>query len=307
VYCILKEFTMRKTPLITALMLSAASPALALDFGSGFYATGEFELEYIDGSGFSGETFGYGKADIGYEQEGGGFGGFVGFDAFAFDDQQESAFYGALTYSGSFGKIQVGAPRNALDDYIGTPDLGGSSLFDLQLSQAKGSIIPILYLGSNIDTPVGLRYDGSFGAAKVGISYHSIDTLDIVDIGVNYQIGQVSLRAGAEQGSDGGFSDTSYFIGAEGEIGPVVAGLMYGDLGIIGNASTVQVYATYSPIEALDLTATYMSLDSGGPILDIYGIAAKYTVYQGVYVEGGYLDGDNFTGDLFSASLGVKF
>jgi hypothetical protein len=298
---------MNKISALAILLASTAGPALALDFGNGFYATGEIELEYIDGSGFSGETFTYGEVDVGYEQEGGGFGAFVGFDAYALDSQDEMAIYGAVTYSGSFGKIQIGVPRAALDDYIDTPDLGGSALFDLELSQLNGSILPVSYLGSSSETPIGLRYDGSFGAAKVGVSYHSIEDIDLVDAAVNYQLGNVELRAGAEHASTNGFSGTSYFIGAEGEFGPVVAGIMYGDIGLIGNADTTQLYATYSPIEALDLTATYVAFSTGGPTEELYGIAANYTVYEGFYVEGGYLDGNGFGGELYSASVGVKF
>lgn len=298
---------MTKFTAIAALMLSTASPALALDFGNGFYVTGDIELEYMDGSSFSGETIGYGSVDIGYEQAGGGFGGFVGFDALTFDSQSESAIYGALSYSGGFGKIQIGVPRNALDDYIETPDVGGSALFNLELSQLSGSLLPIAYLVSTSDTPVGLRYDGSFGAANVGVSYHSVEDVEIVDLGLNYQLGKVELRAGAEHLSNGGSSETSYFLGAEGEIGPVVAGLLYGNVGVVGNAETIKLYATYSPIEALDLTATYISFNTGGPSQDLYGLAANYSVYQGIYVEAGYLDASGSSDSIFNASLGVKF
>jgi len=299
---------MTKFTAIAALMLSTASPALALDFGNGFYATGDIELEYMDGSGFDGETIGYGSFDIGYEQAGGGFGAFVGVDAYTFDSNSESAFYGALTYSGSFGKFQVGAPRPALDDYIETPDLGGSVLYDLELSILSGSYLPIIYLGSSsIDTPVGLRYDGSFGAAKVGVSYHNVEEADIVDLGLSYQLGKVELRGGLEHINAGSTNETSYFIGAEGEIGPVVAGVLYGNIGFAGNAEATQVYATYSPLEALDLTACYLALSSSGPTQDIYGLAANYTIYQGIYVEAGYLDAGGSSDAIYNASLGLKF
>lgn len=290
-------------------LLSAASPALALDFGNGFYTTGEFELEYLDGAGFSGETFAYGEADIGWEQEGGGFGAFIGFDTFALEEQEETAFYGALSYSGSFGKVQIGAPRPALDDYLETPDLGGSALFDLELSQLSGSIIPVLYLGSDTDAPLGLRYDGSFGAAKIGASYHNIDELDadVLDVAVNYQLGQVELRAGAEHINAESVSETSYFLGAEGDFGQFSAGLLYGDIGLSGGVNSLQVYGVYRPIEGLDVTATFLSLDSGGSNQDVYGLAANYTFYQGVYAEVGFLDGDLSSDQIWNASLGVKF
>jgi hypothetical protein len=298
---------MHRVTLLGVLLASAAAPAMALDFGGGFYANGEFELEYLDGSGFSGETLGYGKVDVGYQQDGGGFGAFVGFDALNLDNETLSAFYGAISYSGDWGKLQIGVPRNALDDYIATPQVGGARIFDLELSVLDGSLLPINYMVGGIDTPVGLRYDGEFGAAKVGVSYHSIDNIDLVDLGMSYQLAQVNLRGGLEHVNGNGLSETSYFLGAEGEIGPVTAGILLSDISTIGDADAWKVYGTYSPIDALDLTATYQSLDTGGPSQDFYGLAARYTFGPGVYVEGGYLDGDTFGNELFNASLGVKF
>jgi len=285
----------------------AAPAALALDFGDGFYTNGEFVLEYLDGSGFSGELFGYGEVDIGYEQAGGGFGVFVGFDAFNSDNESESAIYGAISYSGDFGKLQFGVPRSALTDYIDTPDIGGSKLLDLELGALTDSIFPVFYLVGSLETPVGLRYDGTFGAVGVGVSYHNFDDGDLVNLAANYRVGQFELRGGLEHIEADSVSESSYFIGVEGEFGPIAAGLLYSNVNTITEIDSVKLYATYSPIEALDLTGTYLSLDSGGPSGNLYGFAAQYTFGPGVYVEGGYLDGDAFGDEIFNASLGVKF
>lgn len=299
---------MSKLLLTSLFFTTLAAPTFALDFGSGFYTTGEFELEYLDSTGSSGsETLGYGSFDIGYEQSGGGFGGFVGVEAINFSSQSETAFYGALTYSGSFGKFQIGAPRNALDDYINTPQIGGERLFDFELAVASGSIIPQFTLFSTTDTPVGLRYDGTFGAAKVGVSLHRIESADILDVGVNYQLGNTLLRGGFEHARSNGSDGTNYYLGAEASFGKVDAGIMLAKFELSGNGNAAKLYATYSPIEALDLTATYLTASSSGSDNTFYGLNADYTFGQGVYVQGGILDGNSFGDALYNVSLGVKF
>jgi len=147
---------MRFSPIFAVLLTTVASPAL--DFGNGFYVTGTAELEYNDGNLFADGTFGRADIDLGYEQVGGGFGGFIGVDAFSFDGTSGTQVYGALTYSGGFGKVQFGVPRNALDDYLLAPSVGGLELLELQsVSILTGSIIPTYLLSGNIDPPLGAR------------------------------------------------------------------------------------------------------------------------------------------------------
>lgn len=300
--------TYRSATAIAALLTGFASPSLALDFGSGFSVTGEFELEYFDSSGSSGngETLGYGTVDFTYQQDGGGFGAFVGFDAVTLNDLSETAIYGAISYSGDWGKVQIGVPRAALDDYVDMPALGGLRIFDLEFGSVNGSILTSAYLLSDLDTPVGLRYDGEFGATMIGASYHSVDDADIFDLGANYQLGNVVLRAGIEHLSFGGTSGNTYSLGANATFGKVEAGVLVTDTESVGDLTLVQLFATYSPIEQLNLTATAFSIDSGSDTTTLYGLAADYTFGQGVYVEAGVADGDT-SGSLYNVSLGVKF
>ena len=290
---------------IAALVAGLAAPSvLALDFGGGATVTGTFELEYSDFSSSDSETLGYGEVDISFGNPDGGFGGFVGFDAFVLDDESATAFYGALSFSGGFGKFQIGVPRTALDDYIGTPEVGGSKLVDLTLSAATGSLLPVVYLGEDVKPPVGLRYDGSFGAAKVGFSYHSVEDTDLVAVGVNYELGQMMVRAGLEHASDSGGSGTSYFLGAEGDFGAVRAGVMLADSEVLVDARTAKLYAVFTPFDGLDLTGTYIAIDQSSSS-DIFGLGARYTFGQGIFVEAGALDGDFAEG--YNLSVGVDF
>jgi hypothetical protein len=296
----------RPLVLVSLLALVTAAPAQALDFGDGWSTTGEFELEAYHSSGDT-ETIGYGTADLAYQQPAGGFGAFVGFDAVSTGGDNESALYGALSYSGGFGKVQVGVPRAVLDDYVDTPSLAGLRIFDLGFGGVTGSIVTQAYLLQDSDVPVGLRYDGTFGDAKLGVSYHRIEDADVLDLAVNYQLGAALLRGGIEHVNDSGSSATAYHIGAEGSFGPVTAGLMYSDSEDFFSARILKGYATYSPIDKLNLTGSIWSFDQGGSNGTIYGVAADYTFAQGIYLEGGVADGTNSTDTIVNASLGLKF
>ncbi len=297
-----------KSIVLAAPLLVAASalPAFSVEFGNGFTATGVFELEYLKPSGDSGQTLGYGTADIGYNQKSPGFGGFVGFDAFSIDDESEIAVYGALSFSGDFGRVQVGVPRAVIDEYFDTPKLGGSRLYDLELSSLTSSIVTASYLLDEIDSPVGLRYDGTFGDLKVGTSFHRIEELDVVDIAAIYQMGSTELRAGLEHISDGSDNATSYFLGAEGAFGPVKAGLQWTSVADSGDLHAAQLYAVYSPMEKLNLTGTILSVDSGSGFDTAYGVSADYSFAQGVFVEAGIIDGTQLD-TAIDLTMGVKF
>lgn len=296
---------MKHFSLIVAALLGASSlPAAALDFGNGFSATGEVEVEYFsDGSGLGSETVGYGSVDLAYQQQGGGFGAFVGVDAFRFFGEDFAAVYGAVTYSGDFGKIQIGAPRAALDDYFDAPILGGFRLSQFELGSGT-SVLTLIALTGEIETPVGLRYDGTAGAAKFGASYHSVNGARILDVAGNYSLGNTVLSAGVEYIESGGFDQTMYHLGAEATFGKVKLGALLSDLAIFSLNST-QLYAIYSPTSELDLTVSAMSIDD---VLSgtLYSAAARYTFTTGLYAEAGFLD-NSVSDPLYTVSLGMTF
>lgn len=286
--------------------IGMAAPVLALDLGGGFTLSGNLEYERLS---VESTDLGIGllDADVSY-QHSSGFGGFVGIETLSYSGDSVEAFYGALSYSGDFGKIQIGAPRNVLDDYVSAPAIGGADFFDFQLAPFTGSILPVALLSGD-ETAWGLRYDGTFGAASVGVSYHDVDGASLVDAAINYSLGQTLLMAGVEQISESGFSRASYFLGAEHDFGQVTAGAILADSELIGDGQTVQAYVVYSPTERLDLTASMLhaELDSDGG--DLYGVDANFDLTDIVYVEAGYLGGDLFGGnaDVYTVSLGVNF
>lgn len=297
---------MNHSILVSALILGASSlPSVALDFGNGFSTTGELEVELLSANGDS-ETLAYGSADLVYQQPGGGFGAFVGLDALSISGDSESIFYGALTYTADFGKFQIGAPRPLIDDYFDAPTLGGARFFGLLLPVGRSFRSSIFAFGGNFDTPVGIRYDGTFGKLQAGASYDKFDGGTFIDAAARLKLDTISFSGAVEQiESDNGFVQTLYHIGAEARLDKLTMGAIYTSLGVAEQTVT-HIYALYSPIENLDLTASYLMSDSIFSGTDAFGLSAKYAFANGLYAEAGYLDGF-FGGDLYTASLGFRF
>lgn len=296
---------MFRLSVLPLLLIGTTMPAFALDFGNGFSTTGEFELEYSNRTDSLSDTLGYAKFDIAYENAS-GFGGFVGVDAFNGFSQNELAGYGALSYSGSFGKIQIGAPRAAMDDYIAVPEFGGSRAFDLTLGIATDSYVTNANLLGDSETPLGLRYDGTFGDTKLGVSYHKVDDVNVLGMGANYSFGQVTLRGGLEHVETGGFKQTNYSLGAEGAVGPVTTGVLFTKYNAFAvDSRLAQLYAVYSPIDRLNLTGNVIMIDDTS-FRSGYGLSAQYTLPQGAYVEAGIGDGAKLSRE-YNLSLGLKF
>lgn len=283
-----------------------AMPAAAQSVADGVYTKGFVELEYFGGSGTS-ETLGIANVDFGIAPSAGGFGFDVGVEAVSIGGSDEAAIYGALSYSGGFGKIAIGAPRPVIDDYVGVPSLAGTEFLDIAiLSNFDGSIVSRAYLLSDSDTPLGLRYDGAFGSSTIGASYHSIENTDVINLAANYRLGDATLRGGVEHLRDGGASATSYFLGADQQFGQINAGVLYSHVGAAGDADALQLYATYKPLDQLALTANLATVDLGGSSSTLYGLSADYNFNQGAYVQAGVADG-NSSSSVYNLSLGLKF
>lgn len=287
-----------------------ASPVAAQSAQDGFYSNGYAELSYFSGFGGSGETLGYSEATIGYSDASNGFGAEVGVDAIITEDDDEVALYGALTYQSSFGKLSLGVPRPAIDAYLtNVPSVGGMLAFDIgMIGLTKRSFVSTSYLFSGEDAPVGLRYDGAFGAANVGASYHRFADSDIYNLAANYRIGQSTLTGALEHVASGGDSDTRYFIGAESKFGQVSAGLLYSGNFAFSDTAAFEAYAKYKPLDQLELSATALNVDTGSGSSTLYGLAADYSFSQGAYVKAGVAD--DFEGSdstAYNLALGLRF
>lgn len=289
-------------------LVSLAGPTFAFDIGGGFSLTGNLEYERIQ-SGSEGSSMGILDADLVY-QHSSGFGAFLGTQSISASGSSNETFYGGLTYSGDFGKVQIGAPRNALDDYVNAPAVAGIDFLDLQLGLFVGSALPVSLISSN-DTAYGLRYDGSFGALDIGVSLHDVDGTRVYDAAMNYRLGETVLMAGGEHIESTGNSGSSFFLGAKHDFGQLTAGAIAGKSDLIGiSVTSLRAFAVYSVNDRLDVTATVLNLNGDGPNGTLYGISANYDLNEMVYVEAGYMGSSGSSvmgGDLFTVGLGVTF
>ena len=298
---------MKFTAAATFLMLaSLALPASAQSVANGFYTKGFVELEFFDGGGSS-DVLGYANVDFGITPSASGFGFDLGVEAVSVNGSDDAALYGAVSYFGGFGKVQVGVPRPVIDDYLDVPNLGGLQFFDIALlSVFDGSLVSGGYVLGGSDAPLGLRYDGTFGSTTVGASYHSVDGSDVLDLAANYSMGKTTLRGGVEHLRGGSGSETSYFLGAETQFGKINAGVLYSNVGTIDDANALQLYATYKPLDQLELTANVAAVETSGSDALLYGLSADYNFNQGAYVQAGVADGEAAS-SVYNLSLGLKF
>lgn len=286
-----------------------AAPAFAQSAQDGFYTNGYAELSYFNGSGSNGEVLGYSEATIGYNTSG-GFGAEIGVDALISEGDDETALYGALTYQSSFGKLSFGVPRAAIDAYLGgVPTVAGAVPYKVgALGLTKRSVVSTSYLFTNTDAPIGLRYDGTFGSTNVGASYHRFNDADVYDIAANYQLGQTTLTGALEHVSEGGTSDTRYFLGAETKFGQVSAGVLWSGNYALGNDAAIEAYAKFKPLDQLELSATALNVDVGSSASTVFGLSADYTLSQGAYVQAGVADTFNSASDTaVNLALGLRF
>lgn len=292
-----------------ALCVAYAGPVAAQSAQEGFYTDGYAELSYFRGGSGSEDLLGYSEATIGYNTSS-GFGFEVGVDALITENDDESAIYGALVYESSFGKLSLGVPRAALDSYLANvPTVAGAVPFDIgAVGSTKRSLVTSAYLFGNDEVPVGLRYDGSFGSAKVGASYQRFNDTDIIDLAANYSLGQATLTGAIEHLKDSGSSDTRYFIGAETKFGQVTAGVLWSGNYALSNDAAIEAYAKYKPVEQLEVSATALNLDVGSGASTVYGVAADYSFSQGAYVQAGVADTFTSSSDTaVNLAFGLRF
>lgn len=288
-------------------LTSLAAPALALDIGGGFSLIGNLEYERLD-SGSSGANIAFLDADLSYLHSS-GFGGFIGVDSISVSTGDTAeALYGALSYSGDFGRIEIGAPRSVINDYVVTPEIGTADFLDFTLAQFSGPFLPFIFLTTD-ETAIGLRYDGTFGATSVGLSYHKVDSASVISAAMSYGFDNGKLMASIEHLSDSGNSGTRFLIGGEYSFGQVTTGLLVSNDDGITDATAVKGYVVYSATDRLDLTASVLTASVGGSDLTIYGLGATYDLSDDLYAEVGYVGGDGVIGggDVFTLAVGVNF
>lgn len=276
---------------------------------NGFYLRGVVEAELLKTTDDD-DTILYGDLSFGYAPVGGGLGfdaGLVGYDS---SESDELAAYGAVSFGLAGGRMQVGAPRAVLDEFMDIPPLGGSRFLDIGLGLLTSSYVSTYALVDG-KTPYGLRYDTSLGALDLAGSVHQFggDDVSAVDLAAAYQFGAVTVSAGAEHVDGEGPSGFNLILGAKADMGQFGGGLYYSTLQRPDDIEAWTAYGTWRPasIPSIELTGSVVTARAGGDHDTLYGVSADYSLgQQGAYLQGGFLDGDaqDATYDL---SLGWKF
>ncbi|MDD8023164.1 MAG: hypothetical protein PHX82_08665 [Paracoccaceae bacterium] len=297
---------MNKTPLfiaLTALGLPAATSAQSLP--EGVTAKGFIEYEYLSAAGNDASLL-FGDFDISVAPGASGLGvdfGAVGLDVEA---TSEIALFGALTYTTGHHKFSVGVPRSALKDHTGFPDIGGSRMLSLEAGMVTEGLLDIAYLTSD-ETPIGLRYDGDFGALQASASYHRVtgdEDVDILGFGATYSRDTLFASGSLEHFDGHAASGTLLHaeFGARTDRYEAGLGISNGDNGYFDD-TVLFAWGSYKVIPALMVTASLMDLDSS----TIYGVSADYTVWDHAYAQLGYVNGDTFGDAIWDISVGWKF
>ncbi|AMY69767.1 hypothetical protein [Frigidibacter mobilis] len=273
---------------------------------NGFYLRGLVEAEMLKNRKEDDSIF-YGDISFGYAPAGGGIGadfGLVGYDSSAADDL---AVYAALSFGLGDGRMQVGAPRAVLDDFMDIPPVGGSRFLDIGFGQPTSSFVSA-YALTDGKTPYGLRYDTSMGGLDLAGSVHQFggDDVSAADLAAAFEMGAVTLSAGTEYVDGEGPSGFNLILGGKAEFGQMEGGLYYSSLQRPGDIEAWTAYGTWRPSQPISVTGSVVSARESGDEATLYGVSAEYSIPQGAYVQGGILDGDGEP-TTFDVSVGWKF
>lgn len=295
------------TPLLRVAIFAMAFAPVAATAQSlpGVTASGTAELEYSTDGNNDYALF-YGDADMSYSLSGSDWG--LGFDlgvtTYLGDDPfGDTAVFGALTYSTDFGKFSIGLPRNASAGMSRMPAIGGTQAVAYGQRAFLGDLPVTEYLAAD-DPFAGVRYDGTFGAVKFAASAHHFrDDANLVDAALTYS-GGFLFAGGSLQyyDLDNGTNATTLHgeIGAKTDFYEAGLGLTSGD-NILPDAW--QAWASYKPVDNLDLTATVLDPENAALI---WGLSAKYDVFKGGYVQGG-VSNTKDTDARWDVSVGFNF
>ncbi|MDH3264372.1 MAG: hypothetical protein OEM24_10265, partial [Paracoccaceae bacterium] len=258
-----------------ATTLGLAAEAPAGDSG-GLTFEGYIELEYLNGA--TDDTFLVGEVWARYMSPSGlGFdAGLVGFTDF---DDSEHALYAALTYSFGGSKVSVGVPRPAYDTFSKFPAVGGMRILELELGTLNHGYAELVYLLGDVDPPLGIRYDGEFGALRVAASAHHFDEATDADafaLALRYDVtSNVALLADWERIlPDGNPAITTTRAGTELSFSSWESGLAYfnRNTGTGPHIDGTETWVTYMPTSQISVTATALNTN----VFDILGLSMRY-------------------------------
>ncbi|MCK4862181.1 MAG: hypothetical protein KAS85_09750 [Rhodobacteraceae bacterium] len=259
---------------------------------TGVYTDGGVEFGYYYESGYDGFsshtdlTLGYsgsgvGSAPIGFELG-------IEYSTRNFGSStEEMSINGILFYDSAFGRLSVGTPSVALDDYLMSPRARKTDELGFVLGFYSRSYTG--FVRTYIDEPVyGVRFDGSTNDVNYGISYHTTEdgSLETVTGGASYSRDNYVIAAGFEQLFP--ISQTGLYGSAEFDFGQYGANVYVSNGGLI-DANFAAIEGEYNPTDSLELLVGFSAVEGADTSL-LYA-EAEYR-----FLDGGYA-GVNLTTD----------
>lgn len=273
-----------------------AGAATAQSMPAGFYIEGNAEYSNLSASDDSLNTsvvdltFGYDGAQAGSAPFG------VELNVFYIDfdgDGPDPSLSGIVYYDSSFGRFSVGMPATALDGYINAPVIGRSAALGFgEIGALSGSYIGLIARFDDINL-YGVRFDGSFGDVKYGLSYHTLEDSDgfyAITGGAQYQFNaNIVAAAGFEHVNDaGGNTETGYFGTVTADYGQFGGSILVSQPFIVDD-TVFEIEANYRPIDDVEIYLGYATA-SAGVDFEISYIGAEYTFLDYGYVGASYMD-----------------
>lgn len=213
------------------------------------------------------------------------------------DITADPRFTGSIYYESSYGRLSIGLPRIALDDYIATASLAGYKLIELGSIFGSAANDALLYGGASFD--YGLRFDGTTKDVEFGLSYHMVNETDTVVTGaLRFDFSEIYVAS------------AGFEIINESELEHGVFGSVSADYGIFGGLVSIAsptgsneiVYAAemfYEPSENIDFVTGYISVDGE----NLFSFDAEYTFMKNAYVGASVL-GDFSGNPLYTVYAG---
>jgi len=304
----------RISALTSVLALAAASSAMAeTDYGN-FTLDGRIGLAYFyENSSSNPHSLGFADGNVAFDfggiGSGGGFGLDLGFSMMReFDGGDHyDGFMPSLTYEFGNNKIWLGQPDSAFRSLRRQLAVQYMPIVELEAYTGSVGLSDLLEL-EGVDY-YGIRYDGTFGNAKVQLAGYDVPDEDIQvysALGI-YTMNNLTFYGAAEVLVDGPDNRCSTWFGAEGNFGAFTGGvgLVNADLFIpIGNIA--RVYGAYDVNEDLRVNAEISAyLDMGSDYL--MRVGATYDFMGNGYVSGGVLTTSTSSDQIYNLEVGMRF
>ena len=302
---------------LAAAVLFASTPMAMAQEKVQISYSGVVSVEHLAVSNDSFDYF-YGNGDVSFRWSTANdlkFGAELGIETFRSLNEGVSddltAYYAAGVVEGRFGKVSIGMPRGIMDDYFTIPALGGSELFETEISGLFGSnFVGLVKLyESGTEELYGARYDGKIGQIKVAASTFRLSesSVHIEEIAARYDAGQWSVSLGTVLLEDDGNSANSTSLEVQGHAGKFSGGMVYTKTDLMVSIDSIRGFVSYDLNEMIKLNTQVMHFTDGALDSNLYSFDLEYNNKTGTFINAGVFTDESFDDNIFDVSLGYKF